>query len=81
MNTKNEIREEYEEMMAKLDEWEHRAEHATDEKYAEFRNKRHSLRAEWEEFKDDTDEAWDKVKDGFRKALDELKEEYRQMTD
>lgn len=81
MNTKDEIKAEYDEMMAELDAWEAKAEHATDEKYADFRTKRSSLRSQWEELKDDTDEAWDKVKDSFKKSLDELKEEFREFGD
>ncbi len=79
MDTKNEIKEEYEELMEKIDLWERDATDASDPRYVEVKRKRDTLRSMWEEVKDTADDAWDGVKDGVRKGLNELKEAFNDI--
>lgn len=81
MDTKDEIKTEYEELMEKIDRWEKSVEDASDDKYADVKRKRDTLRSAWEEAKDTADDAWDGVKAGVRKSLDELKEAYNAITE
>lgn len=69
MDTKEEIRKEYEDLSRKIDD-------LGDDMSDELKEKRDELRTRWEEAKDASDDMWESTKAEVRNGLDELKEKY-----
>lgn len=81
MDTKDDLKQEYDELMVKLDLMEKEARDPSDSNREELFNKRDEVKSKWEMIKDASGDAWDEAKDGFKLALDELREAYNDVTD